>query len=213
MVLLPLLLACQPDRDSSRSPPPRGYRVHGIDVSHHQGWIDWDRVAASGIDFAFLKATEGISHRDRRFRANRAAAEGTLPYGAYHYFSACHSGSAQAAHFLAEVPEAGDLPAVLDVEADERCNRGARLEGIADEVSAWLDEVETVHGLRPLLYSNAAFHDRHLHSIEADRWLASYSRIPGEDWTFWQYTSDGRVPGIAGPVDRNVYAGPDLGVP
>lgn len=210
MLLFLLLTGCVADRTSSRSPPPRGYLVHGIDVSHHQGWIDWPTVGASGIDFAFLKATEGTTHVDRRFRQNRQRARDHVPVGAYHYFSACRGGAEQADHFLALVPEPGELPAVLDVEADPRCNRGDRLEGIEQQVGAWLDRVEDAHGTRPLLYSNRAFHDRHLREVHADRWIASYSRDPGGDWVFWQYTSDGRVPGVVGPVDRNVYAGDAL---
>lgn len=210
LLALLLLSACTPDRSVTRGHPPRGYEVHGIDVSHHQGWIDWETVGASGIDFAFIKATEGATLADRRFGQNWENAAPHVPTGAYHYFSACHDGASQAAHFLRTVPEAGALPSVLDVEPDTRCNRGARLNGIDAEVTAWLDAVEQAHGARPIVYSSRSFHASHLASVEADRWVASYSRQPRGDWSWWQYTSVGRVPGIAGPVDRNVHAGPVL---
>ena len=149
MLLTLSLLACTAGRSLSRGHPPPGYAVHGIDVSHHNGWIDWETVGASGIDFAFVKATEGATLVDRRFVENPENAVPHVPIGAYHYYSACHDGAKQAAHFLSVVPEPGALPSVLDVEPDGRCNRGERLEGIDREVTVWLDLVERAHGVRP----------------------------------------------------------------
>src|SRR5687768_1484289 len=70
-------------------PSDERYPIRGIDVSHHQGAVDWKKVEAAGIDFAYIKATEGRDHRDPRFDANWRAAEGALARGAYHFFTFC----------------------------------------------------------------------------------------------------------------------------
>lgn len=102
---------------------PPGYRIHGIDVSHHQGRIDWKEVAAMnihGIDisFCFIKASEGISFTDNRFEQNwRSAKKAGIPRGAFHYFTAGIDGGQQARKFLNTVTlEKGDLVPVVDIE-------------------------------------------------------------------------------------------------
>jgi lysozyme len=208
MVLL--LLACHsPPPPFLAVEPPAGFTHHGIDVSVYQGAIDWPAVAASGeVQFVFAKATEGANHVDRRFARNwRGARDSGLPIGAYHYFSACRTGAEQAAHFLATVPDDDALPAVLDVERDARCNRGERFTDALAEVEVWLDLVEQDRGVRPVLYANDHTMRGSLAHIDADRWVAAYSRAPRTDWLLWQHTDRGRIPGIAGPVDRNVLHG------
>ena len=126
LALASLALVLRPPPRRVHTQPPSSYVVHGIDVSHHQGNIDWPRVAASGqVDFAWLKATQGVSHTDRRFKENwDNARSASLKVGAYHYYSMCRGGAAQAAHFIETVPRVdGALPPAVDVEADERCNR------------------------------------------------------------------------------------------
>ncbi len=117
---LPLSLA----RHLRRGKLPDNYSIHGIDVSHHQGTIDWDKVATATIaddarvEFVFIKATEGKSHLDRNFQRNfRKAGQYGLIRGAYHYFSPNVSGDRQARYFMDNVQlEEGDLPPVLDIE-------------------------------------------------------------------------------------------------
>lgn len=205
--MLVFLLACTPS--FTPSAVPRGYENHGIDVSAWQRRIDWDAVAGSGeVQFAFVKATEGSTHVDRRFAANWSGAlDVGMPVGAYHYFSACRTGREQAEHFLATVPfdEAG-LPPVLDVEVDGRCNGPERLGEAMPEVQVWLDLVEEAVGRRPLVYGSDRFQQDALGALEHPRWVAAWSgaprRTPG--WEVWQHTDRGSVPGIRGPVDRNV---------
>src|SRR3990172_4519727 len=97
---------------------PLWYPVVGIDVSNHQGVIDWPKVRASGIAFAYIKATEGGDFRDKSFERNwQDSAKAGMPRGAYHFFTACKSGAEQAGNFIAAVPrESGSLPPVIDVE-------------------------------------------------------------------------------------------------
>ena len=90
----------------------------GVDVSHHQGAIDWDKLAADRVSFAYIKATEGGDWLDTRFAENwRAAKRTSIARGAYHYFSLCTPAETQAEHFIKTLgPLDNDLPPALDVE-------------------------------------------------------------------------------------------------
>ena len=189
----------------------------GIDVSSYQGQVDWARVKAAGLVFAFAKATQGVSEVDPEFARNwggiRAAG---LVRGAYHYMDPTEDPTRQAEHFLAIVKlEAGDLPPVLDVEVTE----GLSVEDLDEAVRLWLDKVAAATGVRPILYSDLSFLDRDLargfggHPL----WIADYSPDPPVPppgwtaWTFWQYSDRGEVSGVAGQVDRDRYQGTEHG--
>src|SRR2546423_11084013 len=100
------------------APSRSQYPVRGIDVSHHQGKIDWSGVKASGIQFAYIKATEGADFTDATFAENWTNSNAAgIVRGAYHFFTLGISGQSQAAHFLATVPaDAGALPPAIDLE-------------------------------------------------------------------------------------------------
>jgi lysozyme len=198
----------------ARRPGVAAFAVRGIDVSHHQGEIDWARVAEHGVHFAFIKATEGRDHLDTRFRENwQAAARSGVVRGAYHFFTFCSPGNAQADHFLAVVPPTpGVLPPVLDVEFAGNCRAWSSIEEIRADLQVMLDRLEEAWGLRPLLYiTNES--ERRIIEGHFDRypiWIRNvYWRPPLDKptWLFWQYTDEGRVDGIATPVDQNVYRG------
>jgi lysozyme len=187
--------------------------VDGIDVSHWQGAIDWAAVRGSGVDFAFIKATEGATYTDPQFARNWAAAgEAGVMRGAYHYFRPGTDPVKQAENFL-RVARIGpnDLPAVLDVETSE----GLAGDALLRAVRTWLETVERATGKRPIVYTYPDFWNRYAAGSPGPYplWIASYGRdqplvpIGWNDWTFWQYTSTGRVPGIAGDVDQNRFNG------
>lgn len=191
-----------------------GYVVKGVDVSHHQGEIDWQALRAGGVRFAYIKATEGTHFRDPRFAENwRRSREAGIPRGAYHFFSMCMSGAKQAANFIAVTPiEDQTLPHALDVEQMEPCPRGKRLANPAAEIARFLDVVEKRFGRRPLVYTNHEFHEAYLkgHLPNERFWLASLNHLPAfrrEQWTLWQYHQDGRRRGVSGPVDLNAFNG------
>ena len=194
-----------------KTPLLAGYSVHGIDVSAYQGRIDWPEVARNRVRFAFIKASEGATLRDPRFARNwrEARAAGVLR-GAYHYFQPNRDGRLQADLFARTVPLApGDLPPVLDVEA-------ANFHDVAvlrREVARWLRLIEAHYGVRPILYSNHSFYQRHLagHFDDYPLWLAHYEverpTLPRSKWIIWQHSDESYVPGIRGVVDFNVFQG------
>ncbi|MEM1008274.1 MAG: GH25 family lysozyme, partial [Myxococcota bacterium] len=99
------------------------YPIRGIDVSHHQGRIRWSKIKSQEIRFAYLKATEGKDFIDRRFLENwRLARRAKIITGAYHFFTFCSSGKAQAEHFWSFLPKGQKMliPAV-DVEFGGNC--------------------------------------------------------------------------------------------
>ena len=187
-------------------------RVPGIDVSHHQGTINWTAVKRAGIRFAFIKATEGGDWTDPAFAGNwRRAREAGVMRGAYHYYRPQTHSGVQARHFLRRV-EVGenDLPPVLDVEATDGVSSATLRRGVRN----WLHLVEAETGKRPIIYVTRRFAP-HLAAEFGDYplWLADY-RSSGPSvprgwrrWTFWQHSETGRVSGIRAPVDRNWFRG------
>lgn len=182
--------------------------------------MDWPAVARAGIEFCFIKATEGASHVDARFASNwRAAAEAGLVRGAYHFFHPAISVTAQADLFLRTVPrlEPDDLPPVLDLEAPEEW-QGVPVLQRAQLALGWLRAVEDRLHLTPILYLSPAFMTDILHNASALEqypvWLAQYTTEAAPDvpkpwakWTFWQHTRQATLPGILSKVDLNRFNG------
>ncbi len=198
----------------------RQHEVHGIDVAKYQGDISWSDVNAGGIDFAFIKATEGADRLDDKFAQNWAAAkEAGLPRGAYHFNYWCSPMSDQIAWFKRHVPvDPGALPPVLDLEwnmGSPTCARRVERGVAIDAIRAFTEAIEAHYHKRPILYTDIPFH----RDILSDGAFAEYpiwvravkdlpqERYPGRRWAFWQYTERGAVPGIRGNVDKNAFAG------
>lgn len=195
----------------SFSPDQDAYPVRGIDVSNHQGLIDWQRVAADDVSFAIVKATEGGDWVDKSFARNIAAAkEAGLAVGAYHFFTFCRPGVEQARNFIATVPDdAALLPPVVDIEFAGNCPERPSTEEFAAQLAAFLDPVEAAFGREAIVYVIGEAFDVYGDAIpERKRWVRSLAVHPGhEDWVYWQYHNSGSVDGITGPVDLNVLHG------
>ena len=195
---------------------PCCYDVHGIDISHHQGRINWGQLAANRlqkfpIEFIFIKATEGGDHIDTAFQYNfQKAREHNFIRGAYHFFSSKTDPALQAKNFIENVLlETGDLPPVLDVE-EARHSAYAELQ---ERVLVWLDIVEGHYGVKPIIYTSYHFKNRHLNDAVFDDypyWIAHYYvdslKYTGK-WSFWQHTDRSTIPGIRTDVDMNVFNG------
>ena len=185
----------------------------GIDVSHWQGNVDWTKTKQSGVSFAFIKATEGTSVKDDTFQKNfnDCKSNGIL-VGAYHFGHASNDPTQEANFFCSVVAgKQFDLPVVLDIEIAD----GVSKNKIVEYVRTWITTVETVLKTRVILYSGAWFAKTYLSAFgEYPLWLAQYTdnttpvAVDGfKDWTFWQFTQSGRVLGVNGFVDVNVFNG------
>jgi lysozyme len=190
---------------------PAGFSSFGIDVSHHQGKIDWDALLHthdldSVIHFVYCKATEGADHVDKQWENNRKSLSnlGVL-HGAYHFFSNTSDPIHQADHFLSNWKKTDDdLPPVLDVETD-----GLPDKDLIGRMQQWLDHVEVKSGMRPVIYTSLHFYETKFKGYFRDYkfWIAAYSRQPDmEDprVIHWQYSESGSIPGIRKKVDLNV---------
>ena len=196
---------------------PAGYEIHGIDISHYQGDIDWDRLRGGMIEgcplrFIMIKSTEGSTRVDDKFLENfRQAREYGYIRGAYHFWSNRSSARAQAYHFLNVVHlEDGDLPPVLDIEHKPS---DVSTDDFQRDVLTWLHIVEDRYHVKPIIYTYYKFKEKYLNAPVFDDypyWIAHYYVDKVEyrgPWKFWQHTDVGRLPGIKGFVDFNIYNG------
>jgi lysozyme len=195
---------------------PYGFKVHGIDVSHYQGKVDWAELAKAQNDeqfplrFVFMKASEGGDLADDAFQANfdSAKAHGFVR-GAYHFYNPKTDPVRQADFFIRSVQlQRGDLPPVLDIE-----QRGSNKRQLQHDLKIWLQRVEAHYGVKPILYASYKFKTDYLTDSVFNTypyWIAHYyvdSVAYEGDWKFWQHTDVGTLPGIKGHVDLNVLHG------
>jgi lysozyme len=189
-------------------------RLSGIDVSYYQGVIDWKRVHAAGIVFAFARISDGVTVVDPTFVANMAGMRhARVRRGAYQYFRAGADPIAQAKLAVRAVRRAGglDLPLVADVETDD----GQPLETVQAQLARWLAHVERHTHRQPMIYTSPSLGTQLLGGRFGGRrlWVAHYTTdcpaLPSgwTRWTFWQHSNRGHVDGIAGPVDLDDFAG------
>jgi len=186
--------------------------VHGIDVSHYQGRVDWNKIEQQEIHFAFAKATEGGDHIDSLFAHNwKEMRRIGIKKGAYHFYRTNVDPKIQAENFMDQVQLfAGDLAPVLDVELIGNVSK----EKLQTDVRIWLETVEERYGVKPILYSNQEFFLKNLMPFidQYPTWIARYSSEAPlvsykTDWNFWQYGDRGKVDGIDTNVDLNVFQG------
>ncbi len=194
---------------------PKG-RVRGIDISHYQGDINWDKlrnaqIQGAPVSFVFVKATQGTNIWDENFNQNfYNARKNDIIRGAYHYFSPFTPGKEQAKYYCKMVQlDEKDLPPVLDVEETGNYTT----QQLQREVLNWMKVVEKHYGVTPILYTGYKFKTSYLNTPDFDRfpyWIAHYYVDSLEykgDWAFWQHTDAGKVDGIKGYVDVNIFHG------
>ena len=216
IAIISLGLLAVSDASMARSgwrPSERKYPYQGIDISHHQGHIAWAKLPRQGVDFAYIKATEGSDHVDRRFSRNwHAAHRAGIRRGAYHFFRLCGSGRAQAANFVRTVPfDAAALPPAIDLEFPGNCSRRPSRAKVHKELGDFLRIVEGRYGKRAVLYLTRRFDKRYRISRTFDRplWLRSIRSEPSfgaRSWSIWQASYTRRLRGVRGHVDWNVAA-------
>ena len=193
-------------------PPLRSGERHGIDVSAHQGAIDWKRVARDDIGFVYMKATEGGDFVDDHFAQNWAGAEEAgLDRGAYHFFTLCTPGVTQAENFVrVATPDERALTPAVDLELAGNCSRRLARRDVMAELTDFLRIVEDGWGREVVLYVGEDFENRYPVREQLDRplWLRRFLLRPEEEWLIWQLHGYARVEGIAGQVDLDVMLSP-----
>ena len=195
---------------------PEGYNVRGIDISHYQTNIKWEKLRNASINndpvrFVIIKATEGQDLYDDDFNDNFfQAKENDFIRGAYHFFVPGVDPVKQANFYLHQVHLVpGDLPPVLDIEKDGKLPKKM----LQKDVKKWLDIVEEKYGVKPILYTSYKFKKDFLDDPvfnEYPYWIAHYyiNKLAYKgDWVMWQHTDCGKVEGIKGFVDCNIFNG------
>jgi lysozyme len=192
------------------------YTVRGIDVSHHQGVIDWQRVAKTRVRFAYLKASEGGDWRDESFGANLQGAKSNgLAVGAYHFFTFCAPGGVQARSFLELAPpDVTDLPPAVDLEYVGNCAARPQAGVFARELRAFLRIIEARYHATPVLYTTQTFFDVYLKDEEFARYplwfrdLTGLAALPKKRTVlFRQFADNGSVDGVKRLVDEDLFMG------
>ncbi|HEY1547806.1 MAG TPA: GH25 family lysozyme [Kofleriaceae bacterium] len=223
VLLAALLAGCADPAPSSLEPIIRptvcgsASTVNGIDVSEYDTSVDWPTAKAVGIDFAFMRVSDGIAYPDSSFAGfwSGARAAGVIR-GAYQYFRP-DVDPVQQADLLASsmgtlLP--GDLPPVLDLEVAD----GVSTSGVVTAVNAWIAEVEAKTGRSPIIY--AGLYSWPTLTGGADEtqyplWLAQYTTAacpdipsPWTQWLFWQHSDTGAVDGVvSSQLDLDVFSG------
>lgn len=188
------------------------YPIVGIDISAHNGAIDFDSLAAAGVDFVYIKASEGVDWKDKAFRGHCIGARRVgLQVGAYHFFRFDGDGISQAANFLEAIKDCElTLPPVIDVE-----EWGNKIEASTNIINERLEAMRTMVTLNyaePVIYTNKNGVARFLSHLDPAScpplWICSFTDPPTRrDWLFWQHSHIGHLPGIKGHVDLNTFNG------
>lgn len=192
------------------------YPIRGLDLSAHNGVPDFDSIATAGYSFVYLKASEGNTHRDASFMRNYLAAKRAgLKVGAYHFFRFDCDGTHQARNFMEAVAATQlDLPWAIDIEewgnpADTYTDL------IVERLESMRAVVEPEKG-RCIVYTNKNGDARFVRGrydagdkAYAELWICSFTDPPltRRQWTLWQHSHVGRVPGVQGNADLNVFNG------
>jgi lysozyme len=196
-----------------RLPRTRGDLIDGerfgIDVSTHQHDIDWTRVRRDGVEFAYIKATEGGDFVDDRFAANWVNAKAAgVDRGAYHFFTLCRPGKDQADNFLRVAPPDPEaLPPVVDLEFVGNCSGRPERDAFLHELTTFVDQVEAATGKQMVFYLLDDFDEQYgvRRALQRRSWTRRlFQRPDTEDWLIWQSSDVGTIDGIDGAVDLDV---------
>ena len=214
---------CSKDTDQNQTQSVQKFwlgdttKIAGIDISHHQGTINWFKVKKSGINFVFVKATEGKDYLDSMFTTywNELENENIIR-GAYHFYSSDDDPLEQANWFVGNVKNFKNaLPPVLDIE--RKGHKNISPDTFEKGVLECLTAIEKLCGKKPIIYSSPHFADKYLFDKRFEKyllWIADYDveepQIPScwrnVGWHFWQHTNIDSMPGISTDVDHSFFS-------
>ena len=185
------------------------YLIQGIDISHYQNNIDWEKVSHENISFVFIKATEGNDYVDANFKFNwKEAGRLGIKRGAYHFFSMRSSSVEQVAKIKEIVPyDENSMPLAIDIEIPISHNKII----VKKELHNLILQLKNYYNKEPILYVTYDTYNTYIKNDFQDSpiWIRDMLKPPflhgGRSWTFWQFTDKGKINGIDGYVDKNAY--------
>lgn len=183
------------------------YNVQGVVVSEANGQPEWAELGATGVDFAYITASEGARFHDPQFAANlEGAQQAGIRYGALHHFDICRLASDQAALFITTVPRSEQaLPPAVQLDFSESCKGRPNRALIISELATFLNQIEAHSGTPAILLLSRDFEEEYRVSSAIDRtvWLEENWFLPdysARPWVMWTANNMRRVDGIKGPV-------------
>ena len=204
----PLILSIH-DKDPYNACEDTCQHIHGLDISHYQNEVFWEAVGQeTNMAFVYLKCTEGGDRIDARYERNiELAHQHGLKVGSYHFFRPMVNLTEQIENLKRQcLPAEQDLIPMLDVES----LGNLRQEAFCDSLAKFLVLMEEAYHQKPIVYTYRNFYNENLVGKLDDYqlWIAMYADeqpvlADGRDYTLWQYTSRGRIPGVLGEVDKN----------
>ena len=191
------------------------YTVRGVDVSRHNGKVNWERLKYEGIAFAYIKSTEGSSHIDVKYGDNyKRAKEAEVKVGAYHFYTFGLDGLLQAKHFIHNTTvSSNDLIPAIDVE-HSHINRYSKdnnyKQHVINELIKLERELYEYFGVRPLIYTNKDCYKLYIEDYfpENKIWMSDLHNKPqikDDNWIMWQFSHTGNIDGISGDIDLNYF--------
>lgn len=192
------------------------YPVRGVDVSHHNSYINWNQLRRENVTFVYLKSTEGASHQDRDYKTNyRMAKEAGLRVGTYHFFTFGIDGKLQAEHFIRNSRvKSGDMVPAIDVE-HSAINKFWNDKNKREKMIAELKNLEQAlfkkYGKHPVIYTNKECYRLYIrNNFPANPlWICDLHNEPDDgefkNWAIWQFSHTGIVNGVVGDIDLNYY--------
>lgn len=212
--ILLFCFSCQKSKTQGQT-QPESFVMMGIDISHHNSVVSWEKLEQERVHFVYMKATEGTTHQDTHYTDSYSAIRlSAVKLGAYHFYSFGISGREQARHFIRiSQLRAGDLVPAIDVEHSPTNPYSSDQQYIAKvirELKELEDELYQHFGVHPLIYTNNNCYKLYVdgHFPKNPLWIVDLEKQPSADipnWKIWQYSHMGRVAGIKGNVDLNYY--------
>ncbi|OPZ84451.1 MAG: Lysozyme M1 precursor [Firmicutes bacterium ADurb.Bin419] len=196
------------------NPSNEEFPYRGLDVSNHQGVIDWRKVESQNFSFVYIKATEGKDYIDKFFKDNWInSKQAGLRTGAYHFFTFGSKGIEQAMNFINIVPNDNDsLPPVIDVEFGGNSKDIPDREQLKNELKVFIEQIQSNYNRIPIIYVTYEAYSMYIQDDfkECKIWIRDIFKYPqlkdNREWAIWQYCNRGRVEGIDGFVDLNVFS-------
>lgn len=191
------------------------YVIRGVDISHHNGTINWAQLKNDGIAFAYIKATEGLSHKDRKYKENYSEAKQVdIKLGTYHFYTFGLDGVMQAQHFIRNAKVASrDLIPAIDVEhspINKYSNDKNYIEKVVAELVKMEHEMYEHYGVHPIIYTNKDCYKLYIQNKLPNNliWMSDLHNEPNtkeNEWIIWQFSHTGSVNGAMGDIDLNYF--------